>query len=67
MCVHGIPVKVSPVKESKSTKGVRYFDAKISDGKKVRRVVCFDAGHQVAMKKAQEEQSVVALMNSTVK
>ena len=65
--VHGIPLQVSPVKESKSNKGVRYFDASISDGKKSRRVVSFDASLQPAIKKAEEEKSVVALMNSTVK
>ena len=46
---------------------MHYFDARLSDGKKVRQVVLFDAGLQAAMKKAEEEESVVALVNSIVR
>lgn len=35
VCVHGVPLQVSPVKESYTKKGVRYFYAKLTDGKKV--------------------------------
>ncbi len=59
MCVHGVPLQVSPVKESQTKRGVHYFDAKLTDGKKVRWVVSFDAALQPAMKKAEEERSVV--------
>ena len=52
---------------SKTTKDVWYFDVRINDGKKVRHVVSFDAGLQAALKKAEEEESVVALENSTAK
>ena len=31
--VHGIPINVSPAKESRRTKGVYYFEAKFSNGK----------------------------------
>ena len=58
----GIPQLVSPIKG----KQVRYFDARLNDGKKVRRVVSFDGELQPLMKKA-EEKSVVALENSNVK
>ena len=44
---------------------MRYFDARLNDGKKVRRVVSFDGELQPLMKKA-EEKSVVALENSNV-
>ena len=67
VCVHGIPQLVSPVKQSKSNKGVRYFEARVNDGKVARRVVSFDVGLQPAMKKAEEEKSAVALQNSKVK
>ena len=43
-----------------------YFDAKLNDGKNVRRVVSFDVGLQPAMKKAEEEKYAVALENSTI-
>ena len=65
--VHGIPVYVSPVKESSKTEGVRYFEAKLSDGKKCARVISFDPSHRDAMKNAQENQQVVLLANSTTK
>ena len=67
VCVHGIPYNVSPTKESRSTKGVRYFDAVLSDGKKCARVVSFDISHRPLLKKAEEEEAVVALFNSDVK
>lgn len=61
MCVHGVPVNVSPTRESKNTKGVFYFEANSSDGKRCARVVSFDTVHRVVMKKAEEEGSIVAL------
>ena len=67
VCIHGIPVNVSPVKESRSSKEVFYFEAKLSDGKRSARVVSFDTSHLDNMKKAEVEQSMVALNNSTVK
>jgi len=67
ICVHGIPVHVSPKKESRDTKGLYYFDAKLSDGKKCARLVSFDNAHRDAIKKAEEDQSVVALSRSIVK
>ena len=39
VCVHGIPINVSPAKESRRTKGVYYFEAKVSDGKRLARIV----------------------------
>ena len=65
--VHGIPVYVSPVNESSRTQGVRYFEAKLSDGKKCARVKSFDPSHRDAIKKAEENQEVVLLANSTAK
>ena len=67
MYVHGVPVNVSPARESRNTKGVFYFEANLSDGKRCSRVVSFDTAHRVVLKKAEEEGSVVALSNSIVK
>lgn len=67
VCVHGIPVNVSPAQESRRTKGVYFFEARLSDGRKCARVVSFDVAHRAAMKKAEEEQTVIALSNSNVK
>lgn len=67
MYIYGIPVNVSPTKESWSSKGVFYLEAKLSDGKHPSRVVSLDTFHLDSMKNAKVEQSVVALNNSTVK
>ena len=50
--VHGIPINVSPAKESRRTKGVYYFEAKFSNGKYSAHVVSFDMAQLEAMKKA---------------
>lgn len=65
-CVHGILQQVSPVKMS-TGHGVHYFDVRLNNGKKCRRVVSFDAGIHPTMKKAEEEKYAVALENSVVK
>ena len=40
--VHGVVTQLSPVKVSKRNPTVRYFDGKMSDGRKSVRVVSFD-------------------------
>ena len=65
--VHGIPINVSPLKESRKTKGVFYFDAKLTDGKQCVRVVSFDGSHLEPLKKAEKDEAPVALDNSAVK
>ena len=61
VCVHGIPINVSPAKEGRKAKGVYYLEAKLSDGKRSARVVSFDIAQLEAVKKAEAEQSVMAL------
>jgi len=67
VCVHGIPSKVSPRKESRKTKGCFYFDARLTDGKKTARIFSFNTTHMAAVKKAAEEQTAIALENCDVK
>ena len=62
-CVHRPYTRVSPKKESRHTKGVYYFEAQLSDGKRSTRVVSFDTAHLAAMKKAADEKTVVAVEN----
>ena len=50
VCVHGIPINVSPAKESQRTKGVYYLEANLSDGKRSVHVVSFDIAQLEAMK-----------------
>ena len=40
--VHGMVVEVSPIKASRKNRDVKYFSGKITDGKKVARVISFD-------------------------
>ena len=65
--VHGIPMNVSPTKESRSTKGVFFFEAQLCDSKKSVRLVSFDVSHRAALKKAEDEKAVVALANANHK
>jgi len=67
--IHGIPVNVSPVRESRKKKGVYHFNAHLSDGKRCVRVVSFDTSHLEVMKKAEEEKASVLVndMYSLVK
>ena len=39
--VHGIPIYMSPTRESSKTKGLHYFEARLSNGKKCVRVISF--------------------------
>ena len=52
--VYGIPINVSPVRESRKKKGVYHFNAHLSNGKRCVRVVLFDTSHLEVMKKAIE-------------
>lgn len=47
--------------------GVRYFEARLSDGKKCAKVISFDPSHRDAIKKAEKNQQVVLLANSIAK
>ena len=52
IAVHGIPLNVSPVRESRKKKGVYHFNAHLSDGKRCVHVVLFDTSHLEVMKKS---------------
>lgn len=67
VAVHGIPLNVSPVRESRKKKGMYYFNAHLSDGKRGVRVVSFDTSHLEVMKKAEEKKASVLVDNSLVK
>lgn len=40
--VHGVVTHLSPLKTSRKNAGVRYFDGKISDGKRSVRMISFE-------------------------
>lgn len=67
VAVYGIPINVSPVRESRKKKGVYHFNAHLSDGKRCVCVVLFDTSHLEVMKKAMEGKVSVLVDDSLVK
>ena len=65
--VHGVVTQLSPVKVSKRNPTVRYFDGKMSDGRKSVRVVSFDPSLRSAMESAHTKGSSVTLVNCHIK
>ena len=61
MCVHGVPVKLSPVKKSRSGSKVFYFDGQISDGRKCVTIVSFDMFLLPVLEKVKKEEVPLAL------
>ncbi len=65
--VHGVVTQVSPVKTSRRNPSVRYFDGRITDGKKSVRVVCFDPSMRSALEDARATSSSISVENCNVK
>ena len=63
--IHGVVTELSPVKVSR--KNVKYFDGKLSDGKKSMRIVSFEPVLRDEMDKSRLEKSPVAIMKCQVK
>ena len=61
--INGIVTQLSPVKKSRTNDRVRYFDGKLSDGKKTLRVVSFEPGLRAQMDKSLTEKSPVTIVN----
>ena len=65
--VHGMLIgELSPVKESRSTVGVRYFEGQFSDGKKTVRIVSFEPKLRSDLERLKNSSESVALMNCSV-
>ncbi len=61
---HGVVVgDVSPVKESRRKAGVKYFDAMVSDKKKLCVMVSFEPKLRVTFEKARESGEGIAISN----
>ncbi len=67
VCVHGVPVSLSPVKKSRKNPEVTYFEGQISDGKKCARFVSFETGLLAEMEKGKDKELPLALDRSDVK
>ena len=65
--VHGVVVDVSPIQTSRKNSDIRYFSGKMSDSRKIVRVICFDPKLGPAMEKSLEEKKPVVLVNCKVK
>ena len=65
--VCGVMLEVSLVKKSSRDPRVQYFDGKLTDGKKVVRVVCFDAKKRAAFEESREKQKSIGLRKCQVK
>ena len=65
--IHGVVTQLSPVKVSKKNENVRYFDGKVSDGKKSMRVVSFDPVLRHQTDEARLNKSPIAIVNCQVK
>ena len=65
--VHGMPVgELSPVKDSRSKVGVRYFEGQLSDGKKTVRIVSFEPKLRSDLERMKNSSESLALMNCSV-
>lgn len=64
--VHGVVVELSPIKESAKDGKVKYFSGKVSDGRKVARVISFEPTLRPSLEKFRQEGKSVALVNCKV-
>ena len=64
--VFGVLTAISPMKESQKSK-TKYFDGKLSDGKKTARFVCFDAKMHEKLSNVHEKKDSLGLSNCQVK
>ncbi len=62
--VYGVVTQLSHVKNSR--KNIKYFNAKLSDGRKTVRMVSFNAGLHSTMEKAKEAKETLMLVNCKV-
>ena len=65
--VHGALLQLSPIKTSRKNKDIKYFDAQISDGLKIARLVSFDSSLHSDMKKMKDNSETINVTNCKVK
>ena len=65
--VHFVVSQVSPIKQSKKKKNVKYFDSKITDGTKVVTAILFDPKLRQAFEKSLTNRCPINLTNCVVK
>ena len=65
--VHGIITELSPVKSSRKNESIKYFNAKISDGKKSMRVVSYSPGIRNDLEESRVNTAPISLVNCQIK
>ena len=65
--VHGAILELSPVKVSRKNRDVKYFEAKLTDGKKVARLVSFEPKLHKDLEKLKDSNESVSCVNCNVK
>lgn len=65
--VHGAIIEVSPIKQSRKNKDIKYFKAKLTDGKKVARMVSFEPAFHKEIQKFKDNEETVSVTNCNVK
>ena len=65
--VYGVVLDVSPIKSSRNNPSVKYFSARITDGKKCARMISFEPKLRPSLETYQVEGSTVALVNCRIK
>ena len=65
--VHGAILELSPLKVRKNNKDVEYFVAKLTDSKKVARLVCFEPNLRKDMENLKKNNESVSCVNCNVR
>ena len=65
--VHFVVSELSPIKESRKNKKVKYFDSKVTDGKKVARAILFEPSLRAAFAESKDKGTPIKLLNCSVK
>lgn len=65
--VHGIVTELSPIKVSRRDDNIKYFDARITNGRKTLRMVAFDPTLRSQMETAQTNSTPIAIINCQIK
>jgi hypothetical protein len=65
--VHGVIIDLLPIKSSKNNPTLKYFNAKISDGRKCARMISFEPKLRPDLESSKVEGKTIALVNCKVK
>ena len=64
--VHFVVSELSPIKESRKNKKVKYFDLRVTDGK-VARAISFEPSLRAAFAESKDKGTPIKLLNCSVK